>query len=74
MSHDLKKVVLKPAEVKEVFGIPEGTQANMRWAKKGPRYFKKPGGRGIYYLYSDVLEWITANPVLTRDSLPENQR
>ena len=74
MSKDLKRVVLKPAEVKEVFGIPEGTLANMRWAKRGPRYFKKPSGRGVFYLLADVEEWITRNPVLTVDSLPEDRQ
>ena len=68
MSKDLKRVVLKPAEVKEVFGIPEGTLANMRWAKKGPRYFKKPGGRGIFYFLEDVQTWLMSNPVHTGDS------
>lgn len=70
MSKDLKKVVLKPAEVREMFGIPEGTLANMRWAKKnGPRYFKKPGGRGVFYLLADVEAWITSQPVQTMDSI-----
>jgi hypothetical protein len=58
-----------------MFGIPEGTLANMRWSKKtGPRYFRKPGGRGIFYLLSDVEEWITSQPVLTVDSLREAER
>ncbi len=65
----LKRIVLKPSEVKAMFGIPEGTLANLRWAKKGPRYFKKPGGRGVFYLLSDVEDWITSNPVETIDSL-----
>ncbi len=65
----LKRIVLKPSEVKAMFGIPEGTLANLRWAKKGPRYFKKPGGRGVFYLLSDVEDWITSNPVETIDSI-----
>jgi hypothetical protein len=73
MSKDLKRIVLKPAEVKEIFGIPEGTLANMRWAKRGPRYFRKPGGRGIFYLMADVESWITSHPVLTVDSISTNE-
>ncbi len=65
----LKRIALKPSEVKAMFGIPEGTLANLRWAKKGPRYFKKPGGRGVFYLLSDVEDWITSNPVETIDSI-----
>ena len=63
MREELGKIVLRPSEVKEIFGIPEGTLANLRWAKKGPRYFKKPRGRGIFYLLNDVKTWITSNPV-----------
>lgn len=74
MGKDLKKVVLKPSEVTEFFGIPEGTLANWRWAKKGPRYFKQPGGRGVFYLESDMMEWLTSQPFLTVDSLPEDRQ
>ncbi len=72
MKAESKKVTATPAEISEMFGIPQGTLANLRWAKKGPRYFKKPGGRGVFYLLADVKEWITSEPVLTRDSLPED--
>jgi hypothetical protein len=68
MEKNLKRT-LRPFEVHDMFGIPEGTLANMRWAKRGPRYFKKPGGRGIFYLLSDVQEWITREPILTTDSM-----
>jgi hypothetical protein len=69
MSRELKRVVVRPSEVRAMFGIPEGTLANLRWAKKGPRYFRKPGGRGIFYLLSDVEAWITSQPVQTIDSI-----
>jgi hypothetical protein len=71
---DMKKIAAKPEEISQMFGIPQGTLANLRWAKKGPRYFKRPGGRGVFYLLSDVEEWITSQPVLTVDSLPENRQ
>ena len=74
MNSNLKRVTLKPSEVSAMFGIPEGTLANMRWAKKGPRYFRKPEGRGIYYLYQEVLDWVTSQPVLTITSLPEDRQ
>jgi hypothetical protein len=70
----LKRIVVRPPEIREIFGIPEGTLANLRWAKRGPRYFKKPGGRGVFYLLSDVEAWITSQPVLTVDSLPEGSK
>lgn len=72
MEKELKKIALKPSEVRAMFGIPEGTLANLRWAKKGPRYFKKPNGRGVFYLLSDVHDWITSQPVQTMDSIEVN--
>jgi len=63
-----KRIVLRPPEIHERYGIPEGTLANLRWAKKGPRYFRKPGGRGIFYLLSDVEEWLLSQPIQTLDS------
>ena len=65
---NLQRITLKPSEVRATFGIPEGTLANLRWSKKGPRYFKKPGGRGVFYLLEDVRVWITCQPVQTMDS------
>jgi hypothetical protein len=52
-----------------MFGIPEGTLANMRWNKKGPKYYKHPGGRGVFYVLADVEEWLLSEPVLTISSL-----
>jgi hypothetical protein len=63
MNKESRRIALKPSEVRETFGIPEGTLANLRWARKGPRYFKRPGGRGIFYLLADVEVWITSRPV-----------
>jgi hypothetical protein len=65
----LKRIALRPSEVKATFGIPEGTLANLRWAKKGPRYFRKPGGRAIFYLLSDLETWLTSEPVQPRVSI-----
>jgi hypothetical protein len=72
-ANDLNHLVLKPSEVRVVFGIPVGTLANLRYAKKGPRFFRKPGGRGIFYLASDVEAWITSQPVQTMDSLKADE-
>lgn len=64
----VKKKFIRPPEIKEVYGIPEGTLANLRWAKKGPRYFKRPGGRGVFYLVADVEDWLMSRPIQTLDS------
>ena len=65
----MKKITLKPKEVCDLFGIPQGTLANLRWQKKGPRYFKRPSGRGVFYLQADVEDWLLSSPVLTTESL-----
>jgi len=39
-----KNRILRPKDVSEIFGIPAGTLANLRYNKKGPKYYKYPGG------------------------------
>jgi len=70
MSEEIKKKAIKPAELEAIYGIPRGSSANMRWAKKGPKFFK-PSPRRVLYLVEDVEEWIMRNPVHTKDSRDE---
>lgn len=72
MSKELKKRAITPAELEEIYGIPRGSSANMRWAKRGPKYYKA-GGRRVLYMVEDVEEWLSRNPVLTTDSLKANE-
>jgi hypothetical protein len=69
MKKEVQKKAITPVELEAIYGIPRGSSANMRWAKKGPRYFKRPGGRGVLYLVADVEAWITSRPVQTLDSI-----
>ena len=69
LNREFKKITMTPAEVDAMFGIPVGSLANLRWSKRGPRYFKRPGGRGVFYLLADVESWITSRPVQTLDSI-----
>jgi predicted DNA-binding transcriptional regulator AlpA len=71
-TNNLKKRAITPAELEAIYGIPRGSAANMRWAKKRPRYFKA-GPRRVIYMVEDVEEWLSRNPVLTMDSLKENE-
>ena len=71
MIKDLKKRFITPKEVEEVYSIPQGSLANMRWAKKGPKYYKA-GSRRVMYLVDDVEAWLSRNPVLTTDSIENN--
>ena len=68
ISKELKKRAITPAELEVIYGIPRGSAANMRWAKKGPKYYKA-GGRRVIYMVQDVEEWLSRNPVLTTDSI-----
>ena len=73
IKQELKKKAITPRELETIYGIPRGSAANMRWAKKGPRYFKV-GGRRVIYFVEDVEEWLSRNPILTSDSIPEEER
>jgi hypothetical protein len=69
VNKEFKKKAISPAELEAIYGIPRGSSANMRWAKKGPKYYKA-GARRVIYMVEDVEEWLSRNPVLTTDSLP----
>jgi hypothetical protein len=68
MSEALKKRALSPNEVEAIYGIPQGSLANMRWKKTGPKYYKV-GTKRVKYLVDDVEDWMTKAPVLTKDSM-----
>jgi hypothetical protein len=63
---------ITPRQFEEIYNIPRGSQANMRWAKRGPKYYKV-GARRVVYLIEDVEEWLRRNPVITLDS-PEGKK
>lgn len=65
-----RKKALSPVDVEQMYGIPRGSLANMRWAKTGPRYYKV-GARRVMYLVDDVEDWITRSPVQTKDSMED---
>jgi len=68
MTKEVKRRAITPKDLEEIYGIPRGSSANMRWAKKGPKYYKA-GPRRVIYMVEDVEEWISRNPVQTIDSL-----
>ena len=63
-----EKRALTPAEVEAIYGIPRGSQANMRWARTGPKFYKT-GARKVLYKVEDIEKWLFKNPVLTIDSV-----
>jgi predicted DNA-binding transcriptional regulator AlpA len=57
---------MTPAAVSELTGISLGALAQMRYDRKGPRYFK-PTPRSVLYRRSDIVAWVEAGERLTRE-------
>ena len=66
MTQNLKRTAT-PQEVSEMYGLSVGTLANMRTAKKGPKYYKF--GRKVLYDLAEFEAFIKSHPVLTIDDL-----
>jgi len=62
------KRALSPRDVSFMYGLSEGTLANWRYLKIGPRYYKA-GARKVIYFQTDLDAWATAHPVQTLDSI-----
>ena len=61
-----ERKMLSPAEVEAVYGIPVGSLANLRCARKGPPFYRVGGGRRIKYDPDAVRAWIESGRVLTK--------
>lgn len=44
-------------------GIPPRGWQKLRWGRKGPPYFKRPGSNRVYYRLSDVRSWMETQKV-----------
>lgn len=64
MKQEQKALTAK--EVASVYGINEGSLANLRWLKQGPKYYRC--GRRILYRPEDVEKWLFARPVATAEA------
>jgi hypothetical protein len=67
MKDTMQRRTMTPHEVSEIYGIPEGSLANLRCNKQGAKYFKV--GRRVLYFIDDFEAWLRMNPVLTTDVL-----
>jgi predicted DNA-binding transcriptional regulator AlpA len=63
----IEKRALTPRDVSFMFGLSEGTLANWRCKRTGPRFYKA-GPRKVIYFLADLDAWAKACPVLTIDS------
>lgn len=59
-----ERKALTTQEVVEIYGMNQGTLANLRWMKTGPKYYRR--GRRILYKPEDIERWLFASPVLTK--------
>lgn len=50
------EVLLSPADVSRVLGVPTSTLASWRWAGTGPAYLRV--GRHVRYRAADLDSWI----------------
>lgn len=64
MNHVSKRTAT-PLEISQMYGVSVGTLANMRAAKRGPRYYKF--GRKVLYDLAEFDAYAKAHPVLTID-------
>ena len=64
----IEKQALTPKDVSILFGLAEGTLANWRHKKIGPRFFKL-GSHKVIYFKNDLEAWAQLRPVQTIDSL-----
>jgi predicted DNA-binding transcriptional regulator AlpA len=60
---------LKDLEVHKLTGLGLSTLRNYRHLRKGPPYVKV--GRAVLYDRSDVLAWLNAQKIQTRDSIKD---
>ena len=49
---EIERIALTPYQSSQAYGISEGTLANMRYRKVGPRFFKV--GRKVLYFVTDL--------------------
>jgi predicted DNA-binding transcriptional regulator AlpA len=49
-----------PAEVSELTGLSLGALAQLRYTRKGPRFYK-PTARVVLYKRSEVIAWIESS-------------
>lgn len=64
---EINKKTVTPDEAVAMFGCTKGTLANLRSQKRGCKFYKM--GKRVYYKVNEFEEWITSNPVMTKDAI-----
>lgn len=67
MKEEISRKMVTPKEAAIRYGLSEGTLANWRCHREGPKFYKV-GRKKIIYFLEDIEVWVRKNPVLTKDS------
>ena len=66
-----ERKMISPTEAAEIYSLNAGSLANLRSKRRGPKFYKV--GRKILYAVEDLEAWLKRQPVLTIDSLDDEQ-
>ena len=69
-----EKKAVTPSEASNIYGLNEGTLANLRCHRQGPKYYKVGNGRKVIYFVEDLEAWLQEQPVLTTKSFFAGRR
>ena len=65
--------MLDAKRVSEVYSICEGTLGQWRSLRKGPKFYKVPGGRKVLYDIKDLETFFHESPVQTSVSVKAHE-
>ena len=66
---NVSQKMLDPKRVSEIYSVPTGTLGQWRSLKKGPKFYKLPGGRKVLYSVQDCDSFFLSTPILTSESV-----
>lgn len=64
----VSRIAVSPRRAAKMYDLDEGTLANWRCKRLGPKFYKIGTRKVIYYL-DDLEIWAKSGPVLTSDSI-----
>ena len=71
MLEEKKMLSIGPKEAAKRYDLSVGTLANLRFQKRGPKYYRC--GRKILYRVPDLEEYLFQNVILTIDSIKDRE-
>jgi peptidoglycan/xylan/chitin deacetylase (PgdA/CDA1 family) len=71
--YTLKKRRLSTEEAAQVLGVAQSTLELKRTTGGGPRYFRPPGSRRVFYLERDLLEYLASGARRNTSETPDQR-